>query len=87
MGSRVARSKMVLRNFSWAAGATCVLSQRQIAVQTRAMTASGRQIRVMLIPFDRSAINSLSAENRPKTSRMAVNSPHGMVKMSENGRT
>ena len=46
-----------------------------------------RQTRVTLTPLARSAINSLSAESRPKTSRIAVSNPQGMVKMSENGRT
>ena len=78
---------MVLRNFSCAAGATCTLSQRQIAVQPSAMPASGTDTRVTLTPLARSAINSLSAESRPNTSRIAVNNPHGMVKMSENGST
>ena len=41
----------------------------------------------MLTPLERNAINSLSAESRPKTSRIAVNNPQGMVKMSENGST
>ena len=41
----------------------------------------------MLTPLARSAINSLSAERRPNTSRIAVSNPQGMVKMSENGST
>src|ERR1043166_2052971 len=45
------------------------------------------QIRVMLTPLERNAINSLSAESRPNTSRIAVNNPHGIVKMNENGNT
>ena len=87
MGLRVARSKMVLRNFSCAAGAACTLSQAQIAVQTTAIPPSGMQMRVMLTPFERNAISSLSADSRPNTSRIAVNNPHGIVKMSENGST
>src|SRR5213595_4350351 len=87
MGFRVARSKMVLRNLSWAAGATCTLSQRQIAVHASAMPASETDTRVTLTPLARSAINSLSADNRPKTRRIAVNNPHGIVKISENGST
>ena len=51
------------------------------------MKSNGTQKRVMLTPLLRSAINSLSAESRPKTSRMAVSNPHGMVKMSEKGKT
>ena len=78
---------MVLRIFSCAAGATWTFSQRRIAVQRNAITASGMQIRVMLTPLERSAINSLSAESRPKTRRTAVSNPHGMVKMREKGRT
>ena len=78
---------MVLRNFCSAAGAACTLSQKQIAVHKSAITASGMQIREMLTPFERRAINSLSAESRPNTSNMAVNNPQGMVKMRENGRT
>ncbi len=78
---------MLLRNFSCAAGATLTFSQRQIAVQIIARKASGTHARVTLTPLARSAINSLSAESRPKTSRIAVNNPQGMVKMSENGRT
>jgi hypothetical protein len=53
------------------------LSQKQIAVHKSAITARGMQMREMLTPFERSAINSLSAESRPNTSRIAVNSPQG----------
>ena len=76
---------MVLRNFSCAAGATCTLSQRQITVQMSATPQSETHTRGTLTPFARSAINSLSAESRPNTSRIAVNNPQGMVKMSEKG--
>jgi len=62
-------------------------SQRQITVQPSAMPASGRETRVTLTPLARNAINSLSADSRPKTRRIAVNNPYGMVKMSENGST
>src|SRR5262245_10103169 len=78
---------MVLLNFSWAAGATCTLSQRQIAVQMTATPQSEMHTRGTLIPFARRAINSLSAESRPNTSRIAANNPHGLVKISENGNT
>ena len=78
---------MVLRNFSCAAGAACTLSHKQIPVQSRAIPASGIQMRDMLTPFERSAISSLSAESRPNTSRIAVSNPQGIVKMSEKGIT
>src|SRR5205823_13928505 len=87
IGLRVARSKMVLRSFSCAAGAAWTLSQRQIAVQKSATPASGMQMRDMLTPFERSAISSLSAESRPNTSRIAVSNPQGIVKISEKGIT
>ena len=77
---------MVLRNFC--------CSRRRLDVEPEADRrahnrdrASGMQMREMLTPFERRAINSLSAESRPNTSRIAVNNPQGMVKMSENGRT
>src|SRR5947207_13955576 len=63
------------------------IEPRQIAVHASAMPASGTDTRVTLTPLARSAINSLSADNRPKTRRIAVNNPHGMVKISENGST
>ena len=78
---------MLLRSFSCAAGATSTFSQRQITVQMTASRASGTQTRVTLTPLERSAINSLSAESRPKTRRIAVSNPQGMVKMREKGRT
>ena len=56
-------------------------------VQMIAMIMRETQIRIILTPFERSAVNSLSAERRPKTRRTAVSSPQGIVKISENGRT
>jgi hypothetical protein len=56
-------------------------------VQPIATPASGTDTRVTLTPLARNAINSLSADSRPKTRRIAVNNPHGMVKISENGNT
>ena len=41
------------------------------------------QMRGMDLPVMRSAVISLSALIRPKTSRIAVSSAHGMVKMRE----
>src|SRR5439155_1214553 len=46
---------MVLRNLSCAAGATCTLSQRQIAVHASAMPASGTDTRVTVTPLARTA--------------------------------
>ncbi len=43
------------------------------------------QMRAMDQPVMRSDTSSLSADRRPKTSRMAVRKAQGMVKMSENG--
>ena len=51
------------------------------------MTKSGMQMRVTLMPLERRAVSSLSAESRPKTRSTAVSKPQGIVKMSENGRT
>ena len=78
---------MVLRNFFCVAGDTWTVSQRQSAVHTSEITPSETATRGTLTPLARSAINSLSAESRPNTSRIAVKSPHGIVKMSENGKT
>ena len=41
---------------------------------------------IALTPLERRAINSLSAESRPKTRRIAVSNPHGIVKIREKGR-
>src|SRR5438874_12020779 len=58
-----------------------------MAVQTRATKASETQTRGTLTPLERSAMSSLSVDKRPKTSSIAVNNPHGVVKISENGST
>src|SRR6266568_4669336 len=64
IGSRVARSKMVLRNFFCVAGDTWTVSQRQSAVHTSEITPSETATRGTLTPLARSAINSLSAESQ-----------------------
>ena len=52
-----------------------------------AMIATGTQRRGILMPLERSAVISFSADIRPKTSRTAVRKPHGIVNVSENGTT
>jgi hypothetical protein len=72
----VARSEIeiVLRNFSCAAGAAYTVSHRQMPVRADSRRERNA-VREMLTPFERSAINSLSAESRPN--RIAVNNPTG----------
>ena len=69
------------------AGATRVLIQRVNRLSSVPTASTGMQTRRRLTPQARSAIISLSADIRPKTSNTAVRKPHGTVKVSENGRT
>ena len=87
MGLLVAISTIARVMACSARGATSMLIQKQIPVSRTASTKTGTQIRGTLMPLDFSAINSLSADIRPNTKRIAVRKPHGIVKVSENGRT
>ena len=70
-----------------ARGATSILIQKHNRVRATEITKTGALTRGMLTPLDLSAINSLSADMRPNTKRIAVRNPHGIVKVRENGST
>ena len=59
---------------------------KQAATLNNANTITGTVTRVILTPLARNAINSFSADIFPKTNSTAVKNPHGIVKVSENGR-
>ncbi len=62
------------------------LIYRQVPTQRMAAKSTTTQTRGMLTPEERRAVISFSADILPKTRSTEVRKPHGMVKVSENGR-
>jgi hypothetical protein len=73
--------------FVFAHGVTERFTVAQIEVKKIARTATGRQIRDILSPAILIDTNSLSAERRPKVSRIEVRKENGIARLREMGIT